>query len=68
MDVIKELQNSRFFVRPLPKQTAKAMAYVPYQNAGALYAPEQALVKGTLFPELDKPFVPTGWKGGAKDE
>ena len=34
-----------------------AMAYVPLQNFGTLYDPEKALIAGTLFPELDKPFV-----------
>ena len=34
-----------------------AMAYVPWQNFGTLYDPEKALMAGTLFPELDKPFV-----------
>lgn len=58
MDIIKELQNSSFMVRPLPEKTVEAMAYVPYQNAGRLYAPEQAIMAGTLFPELNKPFRP----------
>lgn len=58
MDVIKELQNSDYFIRPLPKEPVPAMAYVPYQNAKRLYAPEQGICSGTLFPELDKPFTP----------
>ena len=33
-----------------------AMAYVPLQALGTCYAPLQGLMRGTLFPELDKPF------------
>ena len=64
MDVIKEMLNSDFFIQPLPKDTAVTMAYVPYQNAGKLYSPEQAICMGTLFPELDKPFDPGKASGG----
>lgn len=34
-----------------------AMAYVPWQEWGELYDEELALQKGTLFAELDKPFL-----------
>lgn len=64
MDVIKKLQNSDFFIKPLPKKTSEAMAYIPYQNAGELYAPEHAIQAGTLFPELDMPFEPDKMDGG----
>ena len=33
------------------------MAYVPMQTWGALYDPQKALAQGTLFPQLDKPFL-----------
>lgn len=33
-----------------------AMAYVPMQVLGTVYAEEDALDQGTLFPDLDKPF------------
>lgn len=33
-----------------------AMAYVPWQELGAIYEPEEALSRGTLYPALDKPF------------
>lgn len=32
-----------------------AMVYAPYQNWRMLYSPEAALMRGTLFEELDKP-------------
>lgn len=41
-----------------------AMAYVPMQRLGSIYSPEQALRKGTLFPELDKPFCGRTISGG----
>lgn len=68
MDVIKELQNSEFFIQPLPKDTVEAMAYVPFQNASKLYSPQHAIEMGTLFPELDKPFGPSCMLGGNKND
>lgn len=37
------------------------MAYVPFQEFGAIYPPEQALRRGTVFESLYKP-----WKVGGK--
>ena len=34
-----------------------AMAYVPWQQWGQTYTPEQGLRQGTIFPDLDYPFV-----------
>lgn len=34
-----------------------AMSYVPIQKFKSLYEPEVALCRGTLFAELDKPFL-----------
>ncbi len=34
-----------------------AMAYVPWQEWNEAYDEETALQRGTLFPELDKPFL-----------
>lgn len=34
-----------------------AMAYVPWQRLDEMYTPETALQRGTLYPELDKPFM-----------
>ncbi len=41
-----------------------AMAYVPWQYLNKTYDPEKALMVGTIFPELDKPF--TGRSGGRR--
>ncbi len=68
MDVIKELQNSEYFIMPFPKDTSLAMAYVPFQNAGKMYSAEQGVCVGTLFPELNKPFDPKNMSGGDEDD
>lgn len=36
--------------------SALAMAYVRWQELENMYQPEMALCRGTLYPELDKPF------------
>lgn len=41
-----------------------AMAYVPWQTWQAIYEPDQALCQGTIFMELDKPFL--GCRGGRR--
>ena len=33
------------------------MTYVPWQNWNQIYELDKALSSGTLFPELDKPFI-----------
>ncbi len=40
----------------LPEKTVVAMAYVPFQTEVITYTSEEALCRGTLFPELDKKF------------
>lgn len=41
------------------------MAYVPMQAFGTQYDPEAGLCRGTIFPDLDKPFVgcKNNWRG-----
>lgn len=34
-----------------------AMAYVPYQQWGRTYEPSVGFQRGTIFPDLDKPFL-----------
>jgi hypothetical protein len=41
-------------------------AYVPIQKFGETYTPEEALKRGTLFPELDLPYGV--YEGGLKDD
>lgn len=64
MDIIKEMQGSDMFIQPIPKDATVAMAYVPYQNAKKMYSPEQGIQMGTVFPELDKPFLGYRTNGG----
>lgn len=40
------------------------MTYVPWQKWRHIYEPDTALQKGTIFAELDKPFM--GMRGGRK--
>lgn len=42
------------YIRP---DFAIAMAYVPWQQFGGLYEPEKGFETGTIFSELDKPFL-----------
>lgn len=45
----------------LPKEEyVLAMAYVPWQYFTKVYEPDKALEAGTIFPELDKPFLMAG--------
>ncbi|NLY54887.1 MAG: spore coat associated protein CotJA [Firmicutes bacterium] len=37
-------------------------AYVPFQVLGEMFTPEQALMKGTLFPDLYRPYKPGKWR------
>ena len=34
-----------------------AMAYVPVQTWTQIYEPDTGLTRGTIFPDLDKPFI-----------
>lgn len=45
---------------PFPQNTPVAMAYIPFQQFGQLYPPEKGLERGTIFPDLDKPFLGGG--------
>lgn len=40
----------------LPEVMTVTMAYVPFQLDLSSFTPEEALCKGTLFTELNKPF------------
>ena len=41
---------------PFPEESALAIAYVRWQDLNEIYEVDKALMQGTLFPELDKPF------------
>lgn len=40
-----------------PEKMKVAMSYVPWQSFQKSYEPKVALKRGTIFPELDKPFL-----------
>jgi hypothetical protein len=42
------------------ENTPLAMAYVPFQQWGETYSDDEALNRGTLFPQLDFPFTGGG--------
>jgi hypothetical protein len=43
--------------RPVyPDGLELAQAYIPYQEYTKSYCPEEALAKGTMFPELYRPY------------
>ena len=42
---------------PLPAMPVVAMAYVPFQQYNTTYEPKKGLEVGTIFPDLDKPFL-----------
>ncbi len=47
------------------KNPVLAMAYVPIQSLNVVYTEDDALCQGTLFPDLDKPWLVKGF-GGTK--
>lgn len=47
---------NRDFCYPRPYENELAKAYVPFQIMNQTYSQEEALKKGTLFPELYKPY------------
>lgn len=62
---LNDLINEQYGLSELPKKTAYAMAYIPFQpDNHKQYTPDQGLVAGTMYPALDKPFY--GSKCGEK--
>ena len=49
----KKTDCSIFTTQPI----SYGMAYVPYQSWERIYDPAIALERGTIFPDLDKPFI-----------
>ncbi len=57
LEDLMKITNCQYGIRsPLPDDPVVAMAYVPYQQEGKMYCPDQAIMNGTIFPELNKPF------------
>ena len=55
------LNKSSSLLTPLPADATVTMAYIPFQQQPVTYeTKKQALLEGTLFPELNKPFSGKG--------
>jgi hypothetical protein len=58
----EQTSNTVVLVRPdfeipvMPTEFELATAYVPYQVLCKIYEPMKALMKGTIFPELYRPY------------
>jgi hypothetical protein len=46
-------QQNNIPCMPMPRL---ATAYVPFQYLNSVYPPMQGLERGTIFPELDRPY------------
>lgn len=50
---------------PMPEQPqVVAMAYVPWQHLQTVYETDYGFDRGTIFPELDKPWLAGGCPNG----
>ena len=65
-----EMKAREYGISSLPEDTTVAMAYVPYQKEYDLnvYSAEQGICKGTMFADLNKPFMPSKRIGGTQNE
>lgn len=52
-----EFKSDYYGIPALPETMVTAMAYIPYQTNTTQYTPEDALKYGTLFANLNKPFL-----------
>jgi hypothetical protein len=59
-DRSKNAMNKPSLKNTFPAETPLAMAYVPFQQLNEVYDAENALKNGTLFPELNFPFLNGG--------
>ncbi len=67
MEKYEDLFNPSFLKKkssvltPFPADASVTMAYIPFQQQPVIYGEESsALMAGTLFPELNKPFSGKG--------
>jgi len=61
MDNMNNIENAN--ISEFPAQTPLAMAYVPFQQWGKVYDAHEGFHKGTIFPDLDFPFMRGGNDG-----
>lgn len=50
------MKQNNYFEQSSSRDKNLARAYVPFQYMNQVYSPEEALRKGTIFPELYKPY------------
>ncbi len=68
MKDMNSVQNNKIYtdsfsmISALPTDASVTMSYVPFQIDNKTYEADTALMRGTLFPVLDKPFL----RGGCK--
>lgn len=51
------LVSPEFKIPVMPEEFMLATAYVPYQVMCKIYEPMKGLMKGTIFPELYRPYA-----------
>ena len=57
MEVLDMYEYNGFYIQGYDAgQKGLAEAYIPIQRYVSSYPPEQGLRRGTIFPELDKPY------------
>lgn len=56
-DIFSELYPMQGNDTMFPAELSLGIAYVPYQKLTTLYEPDKAYSAGTLYPDLDKPFL-----------
>ena len=66
MIILMNINSEAACADRMPECPALAMAYVPIQCLDTIYPAELALKRGTLYPELDKPFCGEMVMGGAQ--
>ena len=49
--------NGDYYSYERRKENTLARAYVPFQTMNQVYSPNEALKRGTLFPELYRPYT-----------
>lgn len=61
MDIDVDIGRDSEGVSLYAKEKTLARAYIPFQKPGRLFHPEEALIKGTVYPELYSPYKPGGY-------
>jgi|NGEPerStandDraft_9_1074522.scaffolds.fasta_scaffold02114_3 hypothetical protein len=61
INAMHQMENE---MSPFPEYTPVGMTYTPMQKIKTIYEPETAFMQGTVFPDLDKPFL--GGRGCSK--